>query len=97
MKHTFCVITTVFTAVFFSSYQVESQSMSQAARTNPEQWRSHQMNQPAPSASDKDNISTDRLEEIKQLYMEAKREAENRHPAANSSPEQLNHQMRDNR
>ncbi len=39
-----------------------------------DQWVSHQMNQPPPGAGDKYSISHDRLDEIQQLYLQAKKE-----------------------
>ncbi|MGB6065441.1 MAG: hypothetical protein WBG50_11565 [Desulfomonilaceae bacterium] len=39
------------------------------------QWVSHQLNQPPPNAS-KNNISRDRLNEIEQLYLQAKKESD---------------------
>ena len=38
------------------------------------QWVSHQMNQPPPGAGDKYNVSQDRLNEIQQLYLQAKKD-----------------------
>ncbi|MGO9566937.1 MAG: hypothetical protein ACLP5H_05295 [Desulfomonilaceae bacterium] len=40
----------------------------------PDQWVSHQMNQPLPGAGDKYRVSQDRLDEIQQLYLQAKKE-----------------------
>ena len=40
-----------------------------------DQWVSHQMNQPPPDMSDK-QLSQDRLDELRQLYELARREAE---------------------
>ncbi len=39
------------------------------------QWISHQMNQPPPTGS-KHHISRDRLDEIEQLYFQAKKESD---------------------
>jgi hypothetical protein len=39
-----------------------------------DQWMSHQMNQPPPGAGDKHSVSQDRLNEIQQLYLQAKKE-----------------------
>jgi hypothetical protein len=47
-------------------------------RDNPQQWVSHQMNQPPPETGVKNNLSQERIEEIRQLYELAKREAEQR-------------------
>jgi hypothetical protein len=42
---------------------------------SPDQWLSHQMNQPPPDVSDK-TLSQERLDELRQLYDMAKQEAE---------------------
>ena len=42
---------------------------------SPDQWLSHQMNQPPPDLSDK-QLSQDRIDELRQLYDLAKQEAE---------------------
>lgn len=54
------------------SFAQTSQSQN-AAR--PEQWVSHQMNQPPPAA-DKYSMSQDLLDDIRQLYLDAKMESE---------------------
>ena len=41
-----------------------------------DQWVSHQMNQPPPGSGDKYTVSQDRLDEIQQLYLQAKKEAD---------------------
>lgn len=78
----------------FASAPATGQSINSAPRANPELWRSHQMNQPTPAANEKDVLSDDRLEEIRQLYMEAKREAETGQPSENRKVPALNHQMK---
>jgi hypothetical protein len=40
-----------------------------------DQWVSHQMNQPAPDFSDR-SLSQERLDDLRELYERAKREAE---------------------
>jgi hypothetical protein len=47
----------------------------QAGRGSSDQWTSHQMNQPPPGAGDKD-LSKDRLDDIRELYELARKEAE---------------------
>ncbi len=55
-------------------------SIAQAQVTQPQdsrssdQWVSHQMNQPPPGAGDKYKVSQDRLDEIQQLYLQAKKD-----------------------
>ena len=53
-----------------------AQVTSQNPPTATDQWVSHQMNQPPPGNSDKYSASKDRLEEIRQLYLQAKQELE---------------------
>ena len=77
-----------------TSQTVIAQGLPQTTRTNPDQWRSHQMNQPAPAASENNDLSNERLEEIKQLYMEAQRELESRTDPLQPKSRQLNHQMK---
>ncbi len=78
----------------FAFQPVHAQSGPQTSRTNPEQWRSHQMNQPAPTASEKNDLSSERIEEIRQLYMEAQREMESKSDSSQPKSTQLNHQMK---
>ncbi len=54
---------------------VAAQSAQQAGAASPDQWISHQMNQPPP-AQDKNAVSQDRLDEVRDLYLQAKQEAE---------------------
>jgi len=54
---------------------VQAQTVQPSGGTNADQWSSHQMNQPPPS-QDRYNVSQDRLDEIRQLYLQAKQEAE---------------------
>ncbi len=53
----------------------DAQTAQQTGSTNPDQWISHQMNQPPPT-QDKYSVSQDRLNEIRDLYLQAKQEAE---------------------
>lgn len=78
----------------FAFQPVHAQSRPQTSRTNPEQWRSHQMNQPAPTASEKNDLSSERIEEIRQLYIEAQRESESKSNPSQPISTQLNHQMK---
>ncbi len=73
---------------------VHAQTRPQTSRTNPELWRSHQMNQPAAGASEKNDLSNDRIEEIRQLYLEAQRELESKSDSLQPTSPQLNHQMK---
>ncbi len=51
-----------------------AQQPQQAGRGSPDQWLSHQMNQPPPDSGAKD-LSQDRVDDIRQLYEQAKKEA----------------------
>jgi len=55
---------------------VSAQVTSQNPPASSDQWLSHQMNQPPPGNSDKYSASKDRLNEIRQLYLQAKQEQE---------------------
>ncbi len=54
-----------------------AQVTSQAAPGSTDQWKSHQMNQPPPAA-DRHIISPDRLDDILQLYQQAKKELDDK-------------------
>ncbi len=61
------------TSILVSANPAQVTSQNPPATSN--QWVSHQMNQPPPNA-DKHSISQDRIEEIRQLYVQAKQEQE---------------------
>ena len=54
-----------------------AQVTSQGAPGSTDQWKSHQMNQPPPAA-DRHTISPDRLDEIRQLYLQARKELDDK-------------------
>ena len=54
-----------------------AQVTSQAAPGSTDQWKSHQMNQPPPAA-DRHIISPDRLDDIRQLYQQARKELDDK-------------------
>jgi len=64
-----------------------------APATNPpptdSQWLSHQMNQPPPADNPKYSISRERVDEIVQLYLQAKKEAEAKAAAAKAQKPSL--------
>jgi hypothetical protein len=76
MKALLCLIS-LFAVVLFDldSAPVEAQTIQPRGGTSSDQWASHQMNQPPPS-QDRHPVSQDRLDEIRQLYLQAKQEAE---------------------
>lgn len=57
-----------------SSFNARAQQSSQDSPAQ-KRWLSHQMNQPAPDFGDR-NLSQERLDELRELYEEARREAE---------------------
>ncbi len=94
MKAEIIALFALVTLISFASQPVHSQMDTQRARTNPEQWHSHQMNQPAPSASERDDLSNDRLDEIRQLYVEAQRELEKKPTPGNAPSAPISHQTK---
>ncbi|MBI5568780.1 MAG: hypothetical protein HY914_02445 [Desulfomonile tiedjei] len=73
----FAVFVTALLCLAFAPDRARAQS---APATNPpptdSQWLSHQMNQPPPADNPKYAISQERVDEIVQLYLQAKKEAE---------------------
>jgi hypothetical protein len=60
-------------ASFLVTAPLSAQVTSQGVPGSTDQWKSHQMNQPAPGA-DRYTVSQDRLEDIRQLYLQAKKD-----------------------
>lgn len=54
----------------------EAQVTHQSGTSSPDVWVSHQMNQLPPGAGDRSDVSPDRLDDIRQLYMQARQEQE---------------------
>ncbi|MDD3472012.1 MAG: hypothetical protein PHS86_04440 [Syntrophaceae bacterium] len=94
MKTKIFFFTMAFALIVFSGLPADCQSLNIQAQRNTEQWRSHQMNQPSPEASEKDNLSVERVDEIRQLYLEAKRESETKTQTGNQPPASVNHQIK---
>ncbi len=61
-------------SVASSSLPAAAQTAHQSGTASPDAWISHQMNQPPPGAGDRYDVSPDRLDEIRELYMQARRE-----------------------
>jgi hypothetical protein len=57
------------------SAPVDAQSAGHPGNASPSRWISHQMNQPPPPTI-KDAVSQDRLDDVRNLYLQAKQEAE---------------------
>jgi hypothetical protein len=69
------LIVFVTLTTFFSACPARAQVTSQNPPATTDQWVSHQMNQPPPG-TDKYSVSQNRLDEIRQLYLQAKQELE---------------------
>jgi len=59
-----------------TSTSAQAQVAHQSGASSSETSVSHQMNQPPPAAGDRHDVSPDRLDEIRQLYFQAKQEQE---------------------
>jgi hypothetical protein len=71
--HIFVVLIALLSA---QSDVASAQTTSQPPPAKTDQWNSHQMNQPPPGDSDRHSLSKDRLNEIRQLYLQAQQELE---------------------
>ena len=70
------VLLTCFAVVVFACCvsTAHAQAVQPPDSRSSDQWVSHQMNQPPPGAGEKFTVSQDRLDEIQQLYLQAKKE-----------------------
>jgi hypothetical protein len=66
-----CLVVVVFACCVSTA---QAQAVQPPDSRSPDRWVSHQMNQPLPGAGDKYSFSQDRLDEIQQLYLQAKKE-----------------------
>jgi hypothetical protein len=66
-----CMMAMIFA---FSLSTAQAQDVPPRDSRSSNQWISHQMNQPPPGTSDRYHISKDRMDEIQQLYLQAKKE-----------------------
>jgi hypothetical protein len=70
----------VFSVLILTAYALILPAYSQGVPTpagnadQPQLWMSHQMNQPGPEPSQKYKISQKLVDEIRQLYLQAKKE-----------------------
>lgn len=53
-----------------------AQSPADGKNQTGDRWVSHQMHQPPPDVVEKNKLSKDRVDEIRQLYLQAKKEQE---------------------
>jgi hypothetical protein len=65
---------TVLVTVFSMGRPAMAQSPADTKSRSGGQWVSHQMNQPPPEVIEKNKLSSERLDEIRQLYLQAKKE-----------------------
>lgn len=56
------------------SFEAIAQTAHQTGPATRDQGMSHQMNQPAPSLGDRYDVSADRLDDIRELYLQARKE-----------------------
>lgn len=63
-------------AVCLGSRPASAQSSADGKNQPDDRWVSHQMHQPPPDVIEKNKLSKDRLDEIRQLYLQAKKEQE---------------------
>ena len=70
------VLLTCLAVVVFAccASTAKAQAVQPPDSRSSDQWVSHQMNQPPPGAGDNYSVSHDRLDEIQQLYLQAKKE-----------------------
>ena len=77
MKHISSIIAALwFFCLLFTGATAHAQPATHQDRNTANQWLSHQMNQPPPGATRISSTSQERLDEIRQLYELAKREAQ---------------------
>jgi hypothetical protein len=77
MKSVFFFISLIAVIIVSSAAIAQAPTAAQPSdSSSSKQWVSHQMNQPVPGAGDKNNVSQDRLDEIQQLYLQAKKESD---------------------
>lgn len=73
------ILTLLCSSFFFVMTSVSvpagAQSTGQSAQPNPQQYMSHQMHQPPPDPNERYRISEQLIDEIRELYMLARKEA----------------------
>ncbi len=77
MKHCPSILAALWVlCLLFTCVTAHAQPETRRDRDTSNQWLSHQMNQPPPGATRITGTSQDRLDDIRQLYELAKREAQ---------------------
>lgn len=76
MKAIVAIVFLILLAVSVAEVPVCAQSAPADARPHSNQWLSHQMNQPPPDPGKKTILSDEIIEDIRQLYLQAKKELE---------------------
>jgi len=76
MKAMLAIIFVILVALNAAESPVYAQAAPADPRSQPNQWLSHQMNQPPPDPARRTTLSDDIIEEIRQLYLQAQKELE---------------------
>jgi hypothetical protein len=75
MKAVYWLLLAILVAALdFSPSPSYAQTATKDGKGSSTQWLSHQMNQPPPDQVKKPQLSDDIIEEIRQLYLQAKKE-----------------------
>jgi hypothetical protein len=77
---TIITVTWLLGSIVFAAHihPAQAQVTHQSGTSSSETWVSHQMNQPPPGTGDRYDVSPDRADEIRQLYMQARQEHESK-------------------
>ncbi|MFZ5865755.1 MAG: hypothetical protein ACOYXY_07740 [Thermodesulfobacteriota bacterium] len=73
-----CLCVLVFFGLSFAAATAIAQTDAAGRPSTPDQWASHQMNQPPPDKSGRHQISEKRIDEIKELYQQAKKDLDSK-------------------
>jgi len=76
MKAMLAIAFLILVALNAAESPVYAQAAPADSRPQPNQWLSHQMNQPPPEPARRTSLSDDIIEEIRQLYLQAQKELE---------------------
>lgn len=83
MKAVVAVILLIMLTINTVDVPAQTQTAPADARPQSSQWLSHQMNQPPPDPGTKTILSEEIIEEIRQLYLQAKKELEQKAASPN--------------
>ncbi|MFC1834133.1 hypothetical protein ACFL2Q_05290 [Thermodesulfobacteriota bacterium] len=78
MKPNSWLICVLLAGVFFlvQSLPSNAQTAEDSRNTSSQRWFSHQMHQPPPDDNPRNKLSRKRINDIRQLYLQAKKELE---------------------